>query len=199
MPYTNVMYRPKRAFTLIELIVVIAIIAILSILVILSLYRIRANAKLSQLSDELSTIAKSVNLYADDNNYHFPQQPASLRGVPLGLEKYLVGGSWPVGPWKNGEFEWDTWPYTYHGTTTAVGVPAQYQPYLNQNVLQISYHLCPLNSASPATDCIDPVLFPTFTQDSGIFYCIDGPCIPHQDKPEIPGYCVNCKIKPVNY
>lgn len=197
MPYTNSMYRFKRAFTLIELIVVIAIIAILSILSILSLYRIREKAKLSRLSADLSTIAKSVNQYADDNNYQYP--PDSSRSVPPGLEKYLAGGTWPVGPWKNGGFDWDNWPYTYHGKITAVGVPAQYQPYLNQNVLQITYHLCPLNSVNPAIDCIDPVLFPTFTQDSGIFYCVDGPCIPNQAEPEIPGYCVNCKIKPVNY
>lgn len=186
----------KRAFTLIELIVVIAIIAVLSILVILSLYRLREKAKLSQLSDDLASIAKSVNQYADDNNYRYPDDVS--RSVPPGLEKYLAGGTWPVGPWKYGQFDWDNYPYTYHGQTTPAGVPAKYQPYLGQNILEINYHLCPLGDPNPA-DCSDPILFPTFTADSGIFYCLDGPCVPHQLEPDIPGYCVNCKIKPVNY
>lgn len=186
----------KRAFTLIELLIVVALIAILSYLLILSLYKLQQKAKLSQLSVELTTIGKSVSQYADDNNYQYPQDVS--RGVPPGLQQYLAGGVWPTGPWPNGEFDWDNWPYTYHGQSTPSGVPAQYQPYLGQAVLQITYHLCPTGSQY-TNSCNDPVLFPTFVQDSGIFNCIDGPCIPHQDEPDIPGYCINCKIKQINY
>lgn len=191
------MHSRNRAFTLIELIVVIALVAILSVLVILSLYRVKQKARLSVLSDDLFTIAKSVNQYADDHNYTYP--PDVPRGVLPGLEPYLAGGTWPVGPWPLGQFDWDNLTYTYHGQIAPNSVPAKYQPYLGKQLYQINYHLCPLNDPNPTVDCVDSVLFPNFVPDSGIFYCVDGPCVPHQDEPEIVGYCVNCKVKQVNY
>ena len=192
------MHSRNRAFTLIELIVVIALVAILSVLVILSLYRVKQKARLSVLSDDLFTIAKSVNQYVDDHNYAYP--PTASRGVvPTGLDAYLLGGVWPTGPWKLGQFEWDNLIYTYHAQVTPSGVPAAYQPYLGKKLYQASYHLCPLNDPNPTVNCVDPVLFPNFIPDSSIFYCLDGPCVPHQDEPEIVGYCVNCKVKQVNY
>jgi len=89
--------------------------------------------------------------------------------------------------WPHGVFDWDNW-------TTVNGQPSP-------QILQISYRLCDLVSdpSEPVTDCQDPILFPTFTQYSSIFYCISGPCVPHQNAPTDPGYCVDCRVKKVNY
>lgn len=181
----------KRAFTLIELLIVIALIAVLAFLSVISLYRVREKAKLSRVEADLATVAKAVNQYADDNNYTYP--PDTVRSVPPGLEKYLQGGTWPTSAWSNGTFDWDNLVYDYHSQSVA-NTPVKYQPNVGKSYLAITYHLCGLND--PQSACSDPVLFPQFVQDSSIFYCINGPCIPHQSEPDIYGYCVNCKVKP---
>jgi len=170
------MYR-ARGFTLVELIIATTIIIVLAGLAVLGTYRYKANAKLSRVTTELSTLATATTQYAEDNNYTYPADVA--RGMPSGLEKYLPGQVWPASIWPRGQFDYDAWPNN------------------GQQVYQISYHLC--STGDPASTCADPILFPTFTSDSTIFYCISGPCIPHQDEPTIPGYCVNCTIKKVNY
>ena len=185
------MKRTKEGFTLIELLIVIAIIALLSWLSVLSLFRVRQKAKLTRVEADLSTIAKAVNQYADDNNYQYP--PDAARSVPPGLEKYLQGGTWPTSAWGTGVFDWDNLVYTDHQYTLA-NTPAKYQPNVGLTYQSIAYRLC--NSSDPDSACSDPVLFPNFTRDSAIFYCVNGPCIPHQDEPDIYGYCTNCKIKP---
>jgi|GEM_PF-2018583 len=168
----------RRGFTLIELIIAVVLIAILATLVALSVIRLRESAKLSRVSTELGEISSALNEYAQDNNYQYP--PDTSRNVPPGLEKYLAGGVWPISAWPHGQFDWDNW-YGADGT----------------QVYQISYHICGTND--PVSYCSDPVLFPNFVQDSSIFYCISGPCIPHQNESTIPGYCVNCVVKPQNY
>jgi prepilin-type N-terminal cleavage/methylation domain-containing protein len=188
----------RRGFTLVELLIAVAIIAILTYLAATSFLHAREQARLSTLATDEDTIAKTVNQYVEDNNYQYP--PDVSRGVPPGLQPYLQGGVWPAGPWPNGSFDWDNWPYTYHGQTTPSGVPSQYRPYLGEQVVEINYHLCPVGDPNPTTDCEDPGLFPsTFMADSGIYYCFQGPCIPHQDEPDIEGYCVNCKPPEYGY
>ena len=157
---------------------VIALVAILAIITTLYVTRLRAQSKLARVGADLTVIASALNEYAQDNNYQYPADVS--RAVPPGLEKYLAGGVWPTSAWPNGEFDWDNW----------LGAN-------NQQVYQISYHLC--NTGDPVATCSDPILFPNFVQDSSIFYCISGPCIPHQNEPTIPGYCINCVIKPQNY
>ncbi len=167
----------KRGFTLVELIIVIAIIAILATLAVLGVIRYQANSKLTRVTTELNTLATATTQYAEDHNYTYPADVS--RGMPPGLEKYLPNQVWPTSVWPHGQFDYDAWPYN------------------GQQVYQISYHLC--GTGDPASTCADPILFPTFVSDSTVFYCISGPCIPHQDEPNIPGYCVNCTIKKVNY
>ena len=154
-----------------------AIIAILAVLAAMSLYRVREKAKVTRISTELEEIAQSVTQYAADHSYQYPAD--TFRAVPPGLEKYLQGGTWPTSVFQNGVFDWENW--------------------LNngKQVFQISYHLCDITD--PIEYCSDPILFPQFVRDSSIYYCISGPCIPHQYEPFIPGYCVNCKPKEVNY
>jgi prepilin-type N-terminal cleavage/methylation domain-containing protein len=173
----------KRGFTLIEIIIVVAVILILSALVTVSLYRQRSQAKLSRVSTELTEIASALNQYADDNGYQYP--PDSGRGVPPGLERYLVGGKWPAGGWPHGVYDYDNWLHPGPGANTG------------KQIYQISYRLC--STTDPIEYCSDPVLFPQFTRNSAIIYCISGPCIPHQSDPLVPAYCVNCTPKKQNY
>lgn len=178
--YTKDMHK-RWGFTITELAIVMAIIALLATLVTVSLVRQRENAKLARLSNDLTGIAGSLAQYAEDNNYTYPADTS--RSVPPGLEKYLANGTWPTSIWPHGVFDWDNW-------TTVGGQPSA-------QIYQISYRLCDVND--PIGYCSDPVLFPTFTRYSSVFYCISGPCVPHQDYPTDPGYCVNCKVKKVNY
>jgi prepilin-type N-terminal cleavage/methylation domain-containing protein len=175
-----------RAFTLIELLVVISIIVILSYLSVISYGRIKANARLSRTSTELASIAAAASQYAQDNTLNYPgatdPSPNDVdRGIPPGLEKYLAGGIWPISAWPKGVFDWDNWPSPIDGT----------------QVHQVTYHLCGLND--PISYCSDPALFPSFTRYSSIFYCIDGTCVPHQNHPYEPAWCVNCKVHKENY
>ncbi len=172
-----------RGFTLVELMIAIAIIVILATIITLYLFKQRSNSKLARVTEELTTMSTALSQYAEDNNYVYPADVD--RGLPPGLEKYLAGGQWPISVWPHGVFDYDNWQRTDSG--------ANY----GKQVYQISYRLCGLSD--PVSYCQDPVLFPTFTQKSSIFYCISGPCVPHRDAPFDPGYCVNCNPKKQNY
>lgn len=173
--------KQQRGFTLIELIVVMAIIAILAVLILMGVGRLRSRAKIARVSAELTDISKAVTQYAQDNNYQYPAD--TDRDVPPGLEKYLANGTWPESIWPHGVFDWDNW-------TNASG----------QQIYQISYRLCGLSD--PDSYCSDTT-FPFFTRYSSIYYCISdasgGSCQPHRDYPNAPGYCINCKVKKVNW
>ncbi len=175
------MRRNEGGFTIIELIVVAAIITILATILTYSMARLRQRAKLTRVSAELTDISKAVSQYAQDNNYQYPADAA--RGAMPGLEKYLAGGTWPTSIWPHGLFDWDSW-------ISGGG----------QQVYQISYRLCSLTD--PIAYCSDPILFPHFTRNSSIYYCVSdatgGSCSPHQDYPTDPGYCVNCRTHEVN-
>lgn len=171
-------FTTKRcAFTLIEVMTVVAIILILATLATLYFSRMREKAKVTRITEELQQISTAVTQYAEDNNYHYPDDVN--RGVPPGLERYLQGGVWPTSIWPHGVFDWDNWVVD------------------GQQVYQITYRLC--DTDDPIAYCSDPVLFPNFVRNSSIYYCISGPCVPHRDTPTVPGYCVNCKPHEVNY
>lgn len=162
-----------------ELLVGIAVLVILSALVVTHTLRARHKARLTRLSNDLTSIAGALTQYAEDNNYQYP--PDVDRAVPPGLERYLQGGVWPKSGWPHGVFDWDNWMHPVNG----------------QQIYQISYRLCGLSD--PIQYCRDEVLFPNFERNSSVFYCISGPCIPHNSAPNAPGYCVNCKPKEQNY
>lgn len=172
----------RRGITLTELLIVIVVIAILATLVMVSMGRAKEKAKLSRVTAELQDIAKAVTQYAEDNNYQYPADTS--RSVPPGLEKYLSGGVWPTSIWPHGVFDWDNWTHPGPGVNQG------------KQIFQITYRLC--DNDDPLSYCSDPVLFPHFGRNSAIYYCISGPCIPHESEPTAPGYCVNCKTKEVN-
>jgi prepilin-type N-terminal cleavage/methylation domain-containing protein len=180
--YTEDMQQ-RRGFSLTELVIAIAIIALLATLVTVGLYRRRSEAKLARVSLELANLSTALAQYSEDNNYQYPADVS--RGIPPGLEKYLAAGSWPISIWPTGVFDYDNWLHPGPGANTG------------KQVYQISYRLCGLSD--DIKYCSDPVLFPNFVRNSSIFYCISGPCIPHESSPTAPGYCVNCKPKEQNY
>jgi len=166
----------------VELVIVIALIAILAYLLTLGLFRARANSKLARVSSELVILSQAMTTYAQDNNYQYP--PDASRGLPSGLENYLSKSQYPASVWPYGVYDWDNWIHPVNG----------------QQIYQMSYRLCTLNDASiDPKRCADPILFPTFNQYSAIFYCVQGPCIPHVDDITAPAYCVNCPVKKENY
>lgn len=178
LAFMYTIYMHKRGFTLIELMIAVTIIAILATLAIMGYGQSKEKAKLARVSTELSDIATSVTQYAQDNDFQYP--PDTDRSLPPGLEPYLAGGVWPTSVYPHGVFDWDNWLDSD-----------------SNRIYQITYRLC--DFGDPISSCRDPILFPTFTRNSGIYYCIQGNCIPHRDDPTAPAYCVNCKVKKINY
>jgi prepilin-type N-terminal cleavage/methylation domain-containing protein len=168
-----------RGFTLLELIVTTAIILLLSTIATISYFRSRQQSKLTRVSTELVAMADAAFQYYQDNNNSYP--PETAQGVAPGIEKYIQGGNWPTGPWPRGGYDWDNWIHPGNG----------------QQIYQVSYHIC--QPGDSAALCQDATLFPNFTQNSSIFFCISGPCIPSLTVPAAPAYCVNCKPKEQNY
>ena len=190
--YTD--YMRRRAFTILEVIISVAIIAVLALLVTLSMFRVRANSKLARVTTELDDISQSVALYAQDHNYTYP--PDTNRAVPPGLTPYLANGVWPTSVWPHGVFDWDN--IIHHGGDLSNPSDPN-NAFLGQQIYQISYRLCDtVNRSDDPSWCSDPILFPHFTQYSSIYYCVAGPCVPHEFHITDPGYCVNCKPKEVN-
>ena len=68
----TVRHANRKAFTLIELLVVIAIIAILAALLMPSLRSAREKARSASCMSNLRQIGLCVDMYADDNDNHYP-------------------------------------------------------------------------------------------------------------------------------
>lgn len=70
--------RRRSGFTLIELLVVIAIISILAAVLLPNFIRARGQAKYSACKENLSTIARMMEMYAADNLGSYPNNPAMV-------------------------------------------------------------------------------------------------------------------------
>jgi prepilin-type N-terminal cleavage/methylation domain-containing protein/prepilin-type processing-associated H-X9-DG protein len=69
------MRRTQTGFTLVELLVVIAVIAILAALLLPALAGAKESARRARCASNLKQIVLAANIYADENDGHFPAQP----------------------------------------------------------------------------------------------------------------------------
>ena len=74
------MWRHKRGFTLIELMIVITIITVLAAILIPSFKRARARSQLSSCVSQCRSTATALEMYAVDNDGRFPDQ-SGLAGL----------------------------------------------------------------------------------------------------------------------
>ncbi len=165
----------RRGFTLVELLIVISIIALLAQLIIPRIGDAREKARFARAEQEFKSIHESLILYQsqygelpDDTN----------RDIPPGLEEYLAPGIWPDGAWEGSVFDWDNWEDPDDP---------------EKRIMQISVRFCPVGQPTqcrfPDTDWAD-----NFDINSAVYYCIEGACRSHINKPiSHPGYCVNCQ------
>ena len=80
------MWRHKRGFTLIELMIVITIIAVLAAILVPSFKRARARSQLSSCVTQCRSTATALEMYAVDNEGRFPD----ISGLP-GLNVLTAG------------------------------------------------------------------------------------------------------------
>lgn len=88
----SVMSRPRRAFSLVELLVVVAIAAILAALLLPALGRARERAWTAGCLNNLRQLAVCWHLYAADNNDHLPPNNSVFNIASR--EQLIAGGSW---------------------------------------------------------------------------------------------------------
>jgi prepilin-type N-terminal cleavage/methylation domain-containing protein len=74
---------PKRAFTLVELLVVIAVIGILAALLLPVLSRAKASAKRTTCMNDLRQINLGLRMYSDDSNDTSPKTPSTNNSPSL--------------------------------------------------------------------------------------------------------------------
>lgn len=169
----------KKGFTLVELLVVITVITVLAGVGIAYMGRAKQEAKYVRAKKELETIASSLQSYLNDHE----QYPADVnRALPSGIEQYLPEGDWPNGPWTYSVYDWDNWVIS--GVSTR----------------QVSLRFCGVNDGEQVCAAKIPPIFPSFDKWSATYYCIEGTCRSHIDRPiSHPGFCINCDLDESDY
>jgi len=158
----------------VELLITISIIGILSSTIISTVRHVRDSARFVTAQKELLSIRDALELYADDHGGAYPDD--ADRDIPPGLEEYLAPGLWPNSAWPGSVFDWENWN----------------NPDTGEKIYQISIRFCPIGQPE---ECQFPneEWAEEFDIDSSVYYCIQGSCRAHINKPvSHPGYCVNC-------
>lgn len=172
----------QAGFTLVELLVVIAIIGVLAAVVVVAINprRIMDEAHFAQAKEHLTLLNNAMEAYLIVHDGEYP--PDVNRGIPSGLEQELKTGDWPNTPWgPPTTYDWDN----------------IYDPVTGEQYYQFSLRFCEYGNPS---NCRYPELewAEDFDSYSSIFYCMQGPCRAHPNRPpDHQAYCVNCDVKEV--
>jgi prepilin-type N-terminal cleavage/methylation domain-containing protein len=163
----------KKGFTLLELLIVVAILSVLMTVTLIIQTSRKEDIYLAHAKVNFRIMDEALQAYTLDLG-HYP--PDVNRDIPPGLELYLKGHSWSVSPWPDSVYDWDNWV----------------DPSTGEQIVQFSIRFCDLGSPSnchfPNTEWAKD-----FDYYSSVYYCIQGPCRSHIDRPiDHPGLCVNC-------
>lgn len=144
------LHRPKRAFTLIELLTVIAIIAVVAAILFPVFGRVRENARQSTCFSQMHDIWQSVGQYYTDNQKY----PAALLGFVQGAKEYVA----PDGSSHN-EF------WTSDGANgSALGInQLTYKPlmaYTAKYIKSTTEFICPDSSNTDPAATVSSVIYP---------------------------------------
>lgn len=163
-------------FTLIEILMVTAILmALISISLVVGRSVIQS-AKIKRTAQDLIMIHKGIAMYYDDHESYPPEEKKAL---PPEIQNYFVTAELPKGQWDDACYDWDNWD----------------DPDTGAKIYQISLRFCCSYSkkgkGGGEGSCKPPIN--DFDRYSAIYYCIQGACRSHIDKPIThPGICVNC-------
>jgi general secretion pathway protein G len=123
----SLQFRPRRAFTLIEMIVVIAIIATLAAVVAPAIFQNVGDAKTSAAKSQIEMLGLALNAYRLDND-QFPtsdQGLEALRTMPTGGD---VPRNWR-GPYLTRVVPTDPWGRPYVYVSPGIRNPKSYDLY----------------------------------------------------------------------
>jgi prepilin-type N-terminal cleavage/methylation domain-containing protein len=177
-PFRRGKHDKRGAFTLIELMVTVSIIGILATVIYPLLAGARNAAHTSQAKANLRSYGVATERYYVDKGTYPPDSDSNFLNS---ISPYIGNnGQWPPAPWPRSFYTWEHW------------APGQLAELPKAHMRQISIRFC--TPADPSACGFPPDAWAqNFDAYSSVYWCIEGPCRAHPDKPVThPGLCVNC-------
>jgi prepilin-type N-terminal cleavage/methylation domain-containing protein len=110
-------FRPRRAFTLVEIMVVVVIIGLLASIAIAALSRVREKTENSTVANDLRTFSAAFEQYSLENGVWPTNGDAGV--VPSGMEDRINGAAWRRGTPGAGRYDWEQGTF---GVTAAISL-----------------------------------------------------------------------------